>query len=397
MSDKPRKRLAFHGRRGAWVKVFLEKGHERVRVQWKDAGGMIETRTWPNTKANKATAIAFGEGRAEALVAGETGKRPRLTLLALWELYTRAEFPHLRPRSRELYRENFRRWALVWGWEFIADDTNLEMADEFRRRLTSLGLAVNTIAQTIRDVRRVYNWGEGRELLERNRLRVYRFKVAKEDRPTPPPEFRLDDFLAILRQLDPSKSTQWRPFVALALCGYTGRRQSAVLHLCESDVRLGLAEITPTGPVWQQGAIRFRPEWDKLGKDLTVPLRIMAQVAVEIALEWRDRIGYDGPWLLPPGSSKNTRAVYSTQSLWMALCAAETRAGIDHEKGRGAHGLRRMLAGDVTAQTGDFMLGLQAIGDSDPRMATRYIQARTDRIADAFTQLDAPQPEGSKG
>ena len=49
------------------------------------------------------------------------------------------------------------------------------------------------------------------------------------------------------------------------------------------------------------------------------------------------------------------------------------------------------VAGDVAAATGDAFLGLRAIGDTDPRMATRYVQNRDDRMVAAFAKLDREQ------
>ena len=398
---KSRRELARHGRRGAWVKVFLERGHLLVRVQWREPGKLIDTQSWPNTAENRATALAYAEGVAERIRDAKPTRPTRLSYEALWALYVDANFPHLRPRTQTLYKEYFRQWALMWGWEFVAGDTTPEMADQFRKQMTRLEYAVNTMRGVLRVVRLVLNWAEERELIERNRLRAYRFKVAKEDRPIAPAEYRSDDHRKILAQLDPSKATQWRAFVALALCGLQGARQWAVLHLRVDDVTLGRHLDTPDGLTWIPGRVHWRAEWDKVGRDRQQPLRVAAQAAIEIALEWRERTAYTGPWLLPSGSTKNKNEVYSQQSLWAALTGAESRAGIAHERRRAAHGLRRMLAGDVAAVTGDFMLGLQAIGDTDPRMATRYIQAREDRVSAAFEQLDSlpvetPKPQPTR-
>jgi hypothetical protein len=390
---RPPRELARHGRRGSWVKVFLPRGHAIVRVQWKVPGGRIKTESWPNTPENRLIALAWAEGKAASFLAAETVQRRNLTLLELWELYAEANFPHLRPRTKQLYRENFRRWAITWGWEFIAERTTLEMADEFRSTAKRMGLATSTIRKTIYDVKMVFAWGEQRELLQRNRLRMYRFKVAKEDRPVPVAEYRAGDFTAILGQLNPGRGEQWRGYVALGLCGLQGARQQAVLHLrYPEDVRLGHHQMTPDGLVWVPGEIVWRSQWDKLGKEWRQPLRFQAQILIELALEWRERQGRKTSWLFYPGSIKSRREVYSQQSLWAILKSAEERAGIEKVARRAGHSLRRMLAGDVAAETGDFMLGLQAIGDTDPRQAAAYLRTRTDRVLDAFDRLDAVRP-----
>jgi integrase len=395
VTDKPRKVIARHGRRGAWVKVILVKGHELVRVQWKEAhdSGISGTQSWPNTKENRATAKAYAEGLAERVTKGDVVRTPKFTNREIWDMFATANFPHLRPRSQKLYAENFRRWALVWGWEFIADNTTLEMADEFRAASMKIGLSTSTIRKTIYDVKMVYAWAEAREHMVRNKLRRYRFKVAKEDRPTPIEEYRSDEFAKILSQLSPYKRNGWRAYVVLGLCGFQGARQHAVLHLGVDDVQLGQHVLTDLGFAWIPGKVTWRSRWDKTGTEREQPLRLHAQILIEIALEWRELNGYTGPWLFPTASRKSKRDTYSPQSLWAALVGAEARGGVRQVDRRAAHSLRRMLAGDVTAATGDFMLGLQAIGDNDPRMAARYIRTRQDRVLDAFARMDVDRAD----
>ncbi|MBA3891992.1 MAG: site-specific integrase, partial [Gemmatimonadaceae bacterium] len=193
----------------------------------------------------------------------------------------------------------------------------------------------------------------------------------------------------IHRQLDPAKATQWRAWVALALCAVQGARQNAVLHLQADDVTLGFMEPMATGELrWHHGEIVWRAPWDKMGRERAQPLRLAAQMAIEIALEWRERSGYDGPWLLPPVSALNKGETYDQQSLWWALQRAEERAGLPKVRGQAAHSLRRMLAGDIAAASGNFLMGLRAIGDTDPRRAAEYIQDRDDQFRTAFTAVD---------
>lgn len=387
---KPRKQIAHHGARGRWVRVFLERGHQRITVQWRVAPGIPDQQSFPNTPAQRAEALAYAEGVYQRLTQRESARPSRLTLQDLWDRYKEAEFPHLRPRTRELYTENFRRWALVFGWHMIAEQTTPEMADNFRTELTARKLALKTIRNSIDDVKRVFSWAEARELIARNRLRLYRFKVAKEDRAVSPAEYRTEDFEKILAQLDPTKSRQWRAFVALSICGAQGARQNAVLHLTPADV-LG-------------DTIYWRAEWDKVGKAWSQPMRQRTLAAVKVALHWRERDGYNGPWLLYSAKTDNPNP-YSIQSLWLALkgqpgkkgrprvIGAQQRAGIEDLKGRAGHGLRRMLAGDIAAATGNATLALKAIGDTDLRMANRYLKDRDDDIREAFELVDrVPEP-----
>jgi integrase len=160
------------------------------------------------------------------------------------------------------------------------------------------------------------------------------------------------------------------------LCWTQGARQHAVLHLQWRDIDLDARRIT------------WRAAWDKVGRERAQPLREPAIAALTRALAHRERLAYSGPWVFPAGSTKSAWETYSIQSLWAALMSAERRSGVEHKRQRGGHGLRRLLTGDVNALTGDPMLALHAIGDTDARQAARYIVPREDRIKAAFEGLD---------
>jgi site-specific recombinase XerD len=121
-----------------------------------------------------------------------------------------SEFPHLRPKSQELYRTYFRMWLKMWGEDFQAEHTTLEMVAKFRAEMTKVGRGVTLTGKAIQTVKTVYAWAERHELIVRNRVRLYRYKVAKEDRPEPTTEFRTEEYERILAALDPPSSCQWR-------------------------------------------------------------------------------------------------------------------------------------------------------------------------------------------
>jgi integrase len=172
-------------------------------------------------------------------------------------------------------------------------------------------------------------------------------------------------------------ATTWRAHAVLALCGWQGARQNAVLHLRWDDLDL------------EAGAVVWRARWDKVGREWVQPLRA-GSIAVLRAVQ--ERTGGHG-WVFPAASRKSGREVYSAQSLWSALRRAERAAGITHQGRRGAHGLRRMLFNDVLAATGDIGAAMAAIHDTDLRVASRYLQGRDDRVREAFAVLDgAKQP-----
>jgi len=138
---------------------------------------------------------------------------------------------------------------------------------EFRTDMESRTrpLAINTMRRIIQTVMTVYAWGTKQKLLSKNDIREFTFKVAKEKRPVSPPEYRKDEFERILAELPLDRATTWRAGAAIAICGLMGARENAVLHLRWEDVNL------------VGGTIRWRPEWDKLGRDEVQPLRPAAR------------------------------------------------------------------------------------------------------------------------
>ena len=97
--------------------------------------------------------------------------------------------------------------------------------------------------------------------------------------------------------------------------------------------------------------------------------------------------------MFPSGSRKSQQPVYTAQSLWAALQGAEKAAGIAHSDRRAAHGLRRMLFNDVMEATGNPGTAMAAIGDTDLRVASRYLKTRDDRLVKAFEAMDRKSTE----
>lgn len=362
----PPKTIATFGASRQKVRVFVQG--DLVRVRYRNPGR--KTRSWPNTAENRAYAKAF----AKAIVEGREARTTAApaTLRQLWEKFAEAEFPHLRPKSKKLYKEYFARWETMWGRDFIAERTTLLMVVEFRTALAKQGKAISTIRHSVETVKMVYAWGAMHKLIPTSEIALYKFKVAKEARKAPPPEYTDDEYRKILAKLDPSKGSQWRPWVALTICREQGVRQTSVLHLKWDDIDFDEATIT------------WRAPWDKMGREWTQPMRSGTARALTIAALPRTNSNY----VLPSGSRKNKGSCYTIGALYLALRGAEERAGIKHLPQRGAHGLRRLLAGDINEATGDPALAMMAIGD-DVRQAGRYIQKRDDRMAEAFAQLDA--------
>jgi integrase len=137
--------------------------------------------------------------------------------------------------------------------------------------------------------------------------------------------------------------------------------------------------------------ITWRAQWDKLGKTRVQPLRQPAYEALRAIAGQQARLAIGGPWVFPAPRvrTKSDDPVYSAQALWWELTQAEKRAKIAHKRGRGAHGLRRMLAGDVLALTKNLKTAGDAIGDKDLRiLQEHYLSDRPEEVRAAFEALD---------
>jgi integrase len=375
--SKDRKTIRTYGERGRSARVFTERGGLKIRVQWR-VGGLLKTESFPNTPAGKDRAKSFAQGVVDALEARTLPAR--MTVAELWGRYAESELTNIRKRTFQLNADAWRKWELYVGREKVAEDLGVDTMTGFRAALEKQGLAVNTIRRHVGGVKLIYNWGEAHELLARNKMHRYRFKVGKDKRPAKVPEYRGDDFAAILAELPVTGTTRhWRAGGILALCGYQGARQNAVRHLQWKDVDV------------DGGAITWRAQWDKLGKERVQPLRLPAIGALISVGEQHTRLGIFSEWIFPaPRERKrSTDPVYSAQALWWELTQAERRAGIAHKRGRGAHGLRRMLAGDVLAITSNLKTAGDAIGDKDLRiLQNHYFSDRPEDVRAAFEALD---------
>lgn len=380
----PRKTIATFGPKGATVRVVLHDA-TTVRAEWYEGPKGHKRRRvkeWPNTTAGKIDAKAWAKGFSNQRTLPK--KAEQVSLRTLWERYATAEFDHLRPRTQALYAVHWRYWERMWGRHFVAESTTLEMVDEFRAALTKKGLSVSLIGKTITTVKQLYRWGHMRKHLPANPIGDYRYKVAKDKRPKAVPEYSDAEFRAILAQLDPEDGRQWRAFVGLSLCGWQGVRENAAVHLRWEDIDADTKTVT-----WQA-------RYDKMGRTWTQPLREPTLAALAAAWAWRERVGYAGPWVIPANNPRSKRdGSYSPQSLIASLRTAEKRAKVPYLKGRGPHGMRRLLSGEVAYATGNALLAMRAIGDTDARQVNRYILERDDEVRAAFEAVDRRRNPGS--
>jgi len=365
-----RKTLGVYGSHGHRVRCYVEGG--KVYALWRDRGDR-KKRSWPDSRAGRAEAKAW----AETFAAHRVSKPRELVRVGeLWRRYQLAEWPLLRPKTRMLYADYWRKWQVFVGPDQVAEDMGPGTMAEFRRHLDQT-LGPTTVHRCLQVVKTVYAWGYAHEHLSRNAVRDYRYKVPKEKRPAKIPEYRAEEFAAILAQLPLSKARTWRAGGALALCGLQGARVNAVLHLRWEDVDL------------EAGTVRWRPEWDKLGRDETSPLRPRARAVLEALRPWTQGEG----WLFPAAQRGAKGATYTVQALIHALHEAERRAGLRTTANRGTHSLRRMVFNDVLGVTGDLAAAMASIRDTSLQVASKYLRDREDRVRAAFARLDTNGPE----
>lgn len=362
-----------YGPHGRSVRLWIEG--DLIRAQWR-VRTKRTTRSWPNTATNRAEAKAWAATFAEA----RTTRAATLLLTTgvMWERYSAAEFPTLRARTQRLYRDYWTKWSDYVRPDSIAEDLGPETMAAFRGFLDrpapgKKGLAPATIGQTIRTVKTVYGWARRHRLITRDEIRDFRYKVAKDKRAESPDEYTAVEAKALLDELaldGERKSRNWRAGAVLRICALQGARQGAVLHLTWDDVDL------------EAGVIHWRAAWDKVGREWSQPLRAPTRAVLDLI---RHRTSGKG-WIFP--AAKKAGEVYPIQSLWLALRKAETAAGVPHRPRRAGHGLRRMVFHDVIEAGGDIADAMASIGDTDLRVASKYLKTRHGKLAAVYDRMD---------
>lgn len=144
------KTLARMGKHGETVRVVEETGGERGRrvlVVWREfphAGAKKKVRrtlTFDATPDGRAEARAAGDGVHQGMKSREEAEqdRPVVTLHLLFAKFAEARDPLIRQVTRDNYRRAWRKWEIMWGTEFPADNATLAMLDEFVAQEIRLG------------------------------------------------------------------------------------------------------------------------------------------------------------------------------------------------------------------------------------------------------------------
>lgn len=382
-----RQRVAQYGPRGLRVAVFAwtDELGPLISVEWYHQQ-MRQRRSWrPDSRENRRQAKAWAQAFAEERLRLGRSAVPTLTLRQLWERWQQHNWNALAPKTRLRYADNWRAFEAFAGRHLVAEYVTRELIHDYRLSLEKSGLGIRSVRDHIGLCKNVFNWAEAEELIQVNKWRTYRLRIGRGQLPKSPPEYTAQEIAALLAVLDPTKATQWRPWVALTILAAQGVRQASALPLTWGDLALGAR------------LIRWPKETDKNRRGLEQPLRRPTVQALRVARDWarREEVRSDfviyGP-AIPPAKKGGPRAAgekpYTIQSFWKALTEAEKRAGVEHRSYRAGHGFRRTLVGDLAALTGDTMLALRAVGDRDPRRAEDYRKDRAEEFREAFRALD---------
>lgn len=400
-----RKRIASYGRRGQLVRVFSEDVTTRgtkqrlVRVQWNEfRGAPLETASWPYGKENVATAKGYAEGVAQRLAAGLAPAPVDRTIRELANAHVQAEGEAWAPATLRNFRHRWSRFEAFALKHTPARLITEETLDEFRDAMRRAGVVTNQRGETIGVVKQVFRWARRRKLIGENPIAEYTIKLAKGERRVDVPEWAPDDVRRMFEQLardGASRSVRlWRLEVALYLAALQGPRQNALRHIAVDDVNLSGKTVrhpTAAGVVLPPRSVWFNPAWDKTDQERVQPLTRGAVRVIRIARVWRARIGYAGPWLLPPVHNKAQPWTYQALNQALRTLCARCTPPVAWVKGRALHGFRKYAAGEIHRITGSERGAADWIGDKSVQIVRKhYLKKRAEEQRSVAGQMTGP-------
>jgi integrase len=303
------------------------------------------------------------QGEASTLAARrQKGDAPlqRLTVAALFELFSRSVLPrHCEHHRGELTR-GMELWGRVLGGTRVVETIGPTEWEAFQRvratgELDGRGRVVakpedrrpvgpRTLARELKVLRSacrratIERTPAGGFLLALDPTRGLPFPTERNPkRPTADTE-RFEKLLAVADQVTMrrgwGKGAVWEPSylpLLLRLAGDTGRRISSILALRWSDW------LPSEGT---HGALRWRAESDKGGREWNVP--VSAALATALKAERTQRSGIGELLIFPALNDPATPVGVRLVSRW--LQQAEKLAGLAHLERGGWHAFRRMWA-----------------------------------------------------
>lgn len=348
-----------------------ERPHTVTVYRRPDRGGALYGRTWVKGKPvkrslgdmTKGEAIDWADEEAARLAAGaEALRNGRVTLGVILDLYLENETPTKGEKARKGDRRHAAAWSRWLGrdadpmkvtqrqWRgFIeartsgAINARGEPVPEGKRRPVR-ARTVEVSAGWLQVVMRwAVNWrtAEGTYLLSENPLRGFETPTEKNPRR---PVASTDRYRAVREAAEGvemeirwgGKVVTQRSYLAeiLDLAYHTGRRISAICALRHDDVRPERSEARP------HGAIRWRADEDKEGKEWVAPMNAAARAAVERIK--RERPGIGPRPLFPKPTDPEAPITRHLVDKW--LRRAEKLAKVEDLDGSLWHAYRRAWA-----------------------------------------------------
>jgi integrase len=355
------------------------KGLEKVfYIRFTRDGKVIEE------KVGRQYADAMTEAKA-ALIRGERieNKRPsrkevrearkakRWTIDALWEDFKEKRGGELKSilRDESRYRHDLKE---PFGNKEPREISPLDI-DRLRLKLAK-GKAPATVRNTLELMRRLINYGIGRNLIDPTKFKIKLPKVNNQTTEDLTPE----ELGRLLKALDDDVDTMAANLMRLAL--YTGMRRGELLGLTWDAVDFERGFITIRDP--------------KGGKDQTIPMNAAARAVLEN--HTRDP---ESPWVFP-GRREGKHATEMRKSINRIRKAA----GLP-EDFRPMHGLRHVYASMLASSGKVDMFTLQKLlTHKSPLMTQRYAHLRDDAFkrasevaADILANLPKPSEEKTDG
>lgn len=228
---------------------------------------------------------------------------------------------------------------------------------------------------------------EGRRVLSANPLHDIEWPKERNVRRPVASHQRYVATMAKADAVDP----EGRLRCALALARHTGRRESAIMSLWANDVLrspediraalAGLGQDERRADLWPNGAIRWRGEADKGGRDLVAPLSKASREELDRYLRAHPRLGE--AWLFPAPKNHTKHLRRDLAGRW--LLRAEAAAELPKLAGGRWHPYRRLWAterkdmpdADVAAAGGwkDTRALKLSYQQSDPETMLRVVEA----------------------
>ena len=332
---------------GEWgrnrVRIFPDPKTGMFQIEWRENGRRLtrslKHRDWKRAK-RQADEVAAGFGVHELNGNAESESEP-LTLGRLLDIYRDEVTPTKAETSQQSDRAAARLFLRFFGGDRRPETLSQRDWDRFirARRAGTVGpsgrpVSDRTIEHDLKFLMAVLNWaaksrdGRGKLLLASNPLRGLRTPTEKNPTRVVLSEVEYQALLGVSRQFD------WRFHVALVLAHETGHRIGAVRQLRWSDIDL------------DDGVIRWRAEHEKTGYEHCTPVTAEALAALEEAQRRHPGNG-DTP-VLPATTDASRCAGRSLVRYWWNR--AEKLAGLEPQRGRGWHSLRRKFASDLMDQ-----------------------------------------------